>query len=150
MTPVEELLARERIRELALRYSVAIADRDVDLMVSLYADDADFGTFGSGPDALRAIMADTMGDLRFGVVLVANHLIDLSSRSEASGEVWARCYAQNDREGYYEQLIKYVDRYVDVAADPSNPDWRFLHRRHLLWFGEARAVTARTGTGQLA
>ena len=135
---MEELLARERIRDLALRYSVAIADRDVELMVSLYADEASFGSFGSGPDALRKIMASTMGDLRFGVILVANHLIDFTTATEATGEVWARCYAQNDADGYYEQLIKYVDHYVDVGADPAAPDWRFLHRRHLLWFGEAK------------
>ena len=139
MTPTEELIARERIRDLALRYSVAIADRDVELMVSLYAEDASFGSFGNGPEALRRIMGSTMGDLRFGVILVANHLIDFTSETEATGEVWARCYAQNDRDGYYEQLIKYVDRYVDASADPGAPDWRFLHRRHLLWFGEAKA-----------
>lgn len=136
---MEELLARERIRDLALRYSVAIAQRDVELMVSLYAEEASFGSFGSGPDALRSIMSATMDDLRFGVILVANHLIEVTSDTEATGEVWARCYAQNDTEGYYEQLLKYIDRYVNVGTDPAAPDWRFLHRRHLLWFGEAKA-----------
>lgn len=138
MTPAEELLARERIRDLALRYAVSIADRDVELMVSLYADEASFGSFGTGPEALRRVMGSTMGDLRFGVILVANHLIDFVSSTEATGEVWARCYAQNDADGYYEQLIKYVDHYVDVADDAAAPDWRFLHRRHLLWFGESK------------
>lgn len=134
--PVQTLIAREQIRELVHRYSVAISERDVDLMVSLYAPDASFGAAGSGPAALRELMDATMGDLVFGVILVANHSIAFVDPEHATGEVWARCYAQNDG-GYYEQLIKYVDRYRLVSDDPVAPDWRFEHRRHLLWFGEA-------------
>lgn len=135
VTPLHELIARERIRDLALRYSVAIADRDVDLMVSLYSDDASFGLYGRGQEALRRIMDATMGDLVFGVILVANHLVEFDGPDEATGEVWARCYAQN-ADGYYEQLIKYVDRYVRVDGDLDDPVWRFASRKHLLWFGE--------------
>lgn len=135
MTPLDELLAREQIRQLVCRYSEAIADRDVDLMAALYVPDASFGPYGEGPAALREIMTATMGDLTFGVILVANHLIEFDDDQHAHGEVWARCYAQN-AEGYYEQLIKYVDRYRLEGADAGV--WLFEHRRHLLWFGEAR------------
>lgn len=134
MHDVERLVAKDSIRDLVLDYSRAIADRDVELMVSLYSDDAEFGRAGRGPTALRSLMADTMSDLQFGVILVANHIIELDGADEARGEVWARCYAQNEREGYYEQLVKYLDRYVRVAGD-----WKFRHRRHLLWFGQAAA-----------
>ena len=132
VTPLDDLMAREQIRQLVYRYSTAIADRDVDLMASLYVADASFGPYGQGPAALREIMGATMGDLSFGVILVANHLIELDDDQHAHGEVWARCHAQN-AEGYYEQLIKYVDRYrLERGA------WLFEHRKHLLWFGEAR------------
>lgn len=134
MTPLDRLLALDDIRRLVLRYSVAIADRDVDLMVSLYDDEASFGLYGTGEDALRRLMEATAGDLVFGVILVANHLVDIVDDRQATGEVWARCYAQN-ADGYYEQLIRYVDRYVDRGAAGA-PDWRFANRKHLLWFGE--------------
>ena len=137
MTPLDKLLAIDEIRRLALRYSVAITDRDVDLMVSLYDDDATFGLYGTGAGALRRLMEATMGDLHFGVILVANHLIDFDDDHHAHGEVWARCYAQND-DGYYTQLIRYLDRYVDCGVESGEPDWRFAHRRHHLWFGEAQ------------
>ncbi len=136
MEPVDVLVAKDSIRELVYRYSSAIADRDVDLMVSLYVPDASFGQLGTGPDALRSMMDSTMSDLMLGVILVANHSITVEDHDRASGEVWARCYAQNDG-GYYEQLIKYVDRYRRVGA--TGTDWRFEHRRHHLWFGQAAA-----------
>lgn len=137
MTPLDKLIATDEIRRLVLRYSVAITDRDVDLMVGLYDEHAEFGLYGSGADALRRLMDATMGDLRFGVVLVANHLVEFDDARHAHGEVWARCYAQNDS-GYYTQLIRYLDRYVDCSADGKDPDWRFANRKHHLWFGEAQ------------
>lgn len=137
MTPLDKLIATDEIRRLVLRYSVAITDRDVDLMVSLYDEHAKFGLYGSGADALRRLMEATMGDLRFGVILVANHLVEFDDDHHAHGEVWARCYAQNDS-GYYTQLIRYLDRYVDCGADGDEPDWRFANRKHHLWFGEAQ------------
>lgn len=135
---LQRLMAKDAIADLVLRYSEAIANRDVDEMVTLFADDAEFGRAGTGPAALRTLMTETMGDLIFGVILVANHRIHLDTASEATGEVWARCYAQNPREGYYEQLVKYLDKYRLVTS-PSvgDPGWRFVHRRHLLWFGQS-------------
>lgn len=137
MTPLQALLAREEIRQLVLRYSSAIAERDIDLMVSLYVDDASFGLYGKGPQALRRMMESTMADLQFGVILVANHRIEFDSDHNAHGEVWARCHGQNE-DGYYEQLIKYVDRYRLMPSSPDEPDWRFEFRKQLMWFGEAR------------
>ena len=152
-------MAREQIRQLVYRYSVAIADRDVDLMASLYVPDASFGSYGEGPAALREIMTATMGDMTFGVIMVANHLIEFDDDHRAHGEVWARCHAQN-AEGYYEQLIKYVDRYRLERNGDGASAWLFDHRRHLLWFGEARQSpleqppadwpTRQVGVGRLA
>ena len=107
--------------------SDAISRRDVDAMASLFSDDADFGHAGSGPAALRRLMEATMADLQFGVILVANHTIGFDSETSAHGEVWARCFAQTEREGYYEQVIKYVDRYVCDAQEvlmPVRGHWR--------------------------
>ena len=60
----------------------------------------------------------TMRELEFAVILVTNHRIMFLNEREASGEVWARCYAQNKTEGYYEQIIKYTDQYE--LSKPQN------------------------------
>ena len=63
LTEIKYLLAKEEIRSLVLQYSVAVAERDVDLMVSLFTADAAFGSSGSGPDGLRKLMDSTMNDM---------------------------------------------------------------------------------------
>jgi len=136
---VQKLVAKDQIRELVHLYSKAITSRDKNLMVSLYVKDASFGSMGSGEEALRSLMDETMSDLEFAVILTANHSISFESHDLAKGEVWARCYAQNKTEGYYEQLVKYDDEYqMTELGDDGTQVWKFKNRRHLLWFGEGR------------
>jgi len=63
---------------------------------------------------------------------IARYLGEIASADRREGEVWARCYAQTDTDGYLEQLLRYEDRY-----ELHEGRWRFLHRRHRLWFGVA-------------
>ena len=136
---VSRLLAKDAIRDLVLQYSVAVADRDLELMVSLFTKDADFGSWGKGPEALKNLMGSTMGDMELGIILVTNHLIEFVDDDLAGGEVWAKCFAQSSSEGYYEQLVKYVDVYRRITDLPKGREmWKFEKRKHLLWFGEGR------------
>tara|TARA_B100000427_G_scaffold328554_1_gene341959 strand:- start:146 stop:685 length:540 start_codon:yes stop_codon:yes gene_type:complete len=133
------LLAKESIRDLVFDYSTAVADKDMELMSSLFVDDADFGSYGKGPDALKDLMKETMGNLEMGIILITNHRIKFVDDVRAEGEVWARCFAQNTNEGYYEQVIKYVDTYRRTSVDNSGVGiWKFETRKHLLWFGEGK------------
>ena len=133
------LLAKESIRDLVLDYSSAVADKDTEFMSSLFVDDADFGPYGKGPDALQELMQKTMGSLEMGIILITNHRIRFVDDTKAEGEVWARCFAQNTDEGYYEQVIKYVDTYRRTSVDNSGVGiWKFETRKHLLWFGEGK------------
>ncbi|OBK35328.1 hypothetical protein A5658_07830 [Mycobacterium sp. 1245111.1] len=127
---VTGLLARDRIRALPIRYAAAVEARDINAMVQLYSPTAHFGAYGQGHDALRRLMLDSLNDSVFAVILVANHLIELHDETNASGQVWAHCYAQTRREGFLEQLIRYDDRYERVDGE-----WLFAHRRHRLWYG---------------
>lgn len=130
---IERAVARDEIRQLAYRYASAIEKRDVDAMVDLFVPHARFGAYGEGADALRRLMHESTDGLVFAVILIANHLIDVESRDRATGEVWARCVAQTERDGFVEQLIKYEDRY-----ERHEGRWLFLHRRHRLWYGVAQ------------
>ena len=131
LSGLERLEALEEIRELPLLYSVAIERRDVDAMAELFSPRARFGSYGEGPEGLRALMGDTMATSIFAVILVANHLVEFDANG-ARGQVWARCYAQNDPGDFIEQVIRYEDQYEFVDGR-----WRFLRRRHRLLFGVA-------------
>jgi hypothetical protein len=135
MTAVELLVARDAIRDLPLRYAKAIETRDVDAMASLFASDARFGAYGTGPEACRRLMAGLMADSLVAVILVANHLVEFDDADHAHGEVWALCYAQSDA-GFNEQLLRYDDRYRR-----EDGTWRFLHRKHRLWYGQLREAS---------
>jgi hypothetical protein len=132
LDPVEALLAKDEIRDLVIRYSAALEARDMDAMVDLFVPHARFGSFGEGPEALRRLTEESLAGSHMAVVLVTNHRIDVQSADVAIGEVWARCYAQSLGDGYVEQLLKYEDRY-----ERYDGAWRFLFRRHRLWFGVA-------------
>jgi SnoaL-like domain len=131
---VTRLLDLEDIRRLVLRYSVAIERRDADLMASLFSPNARFGRWGEGEAGMRALMRETLESSILAVILVANHLIDFDGPDEAHGQVWARCYVQNDPGEFVEQLIKYEDTYERIEGR-----WTFLRRGHRLWFGAAVA-----------
>lgn len=130
---LDELLARDEIRALPLRYAAAIEARDVDAMAELFSPNARFGDHGDGPDGLRALMTDSLDGSLFAVILVANHLIELQDDAHATGQVWAHCHAQTRSDGFLDQLIRYDDTYEKVDGR-----WLFAHRRHRLWYGAAR------------
>lgn len=132
MSPAEELVARDEIRRLALRYADAVDRRDIDLLVSLYRPDARFGEHGIGPGAARVFFEESLAGVGIAVLLVANHLIefDPADPDEATGTVWAHGFVDDRDEGFIQQLIRYDDRYVRVDGR-----WCFTRRRHELWLG---------------
>ena len=135
---VRDLLAREEIRQLPYRYAAAIETRDVDAMADLFVPHARFGAYGDGRDGLRRLMSHSLDTNVFAVILVANHLIELDDEDHGHGQVWAQCFAQTG-DGFVEQLIKYEDRYERYAGQ-----WRFLHRRHRLYYGVTRHTSPLT------
>ncbi len=132
MLPIERVVARDEIRQLAYRYADAVDRRDIDLMVSLYAPDARFGAYGSGPDACRRLSEESLAQVGVAVLMVTNHLIDFDDSLHAHGSVWCHAHVDDRAEGFIEQLIKYDDRYVFIGGR-----WLFARRRHLLWYGVA-------------
>ena len=129
---VDQLVARGHIEQLAIRYAAALAHRDVEAMVELYVDDAQFGPYGEGPEALRQLTRESLDGAQLIVLLTSNHLIQFDSPEHAHGEVWAHCFAHTVSDGYVEQLVKYEDRYACVDGV-----WRFARRRHRLLFGRS-------------
>ncbi|MCW2991778.1 MAG: nuclear transport factor 2 family protein [Solirubrobacterales bacterium] len=120
------------IRDLALRYCHAWLVFDDELMASLWHRRA----AAAEPPALDAHWVDALlprwKSLGTTVLHVTNHLVEIAGDT-ASGRV--SCLAQLDRgDRLVEQTIVYEDDYVR-----RDGRWGFDVRRHLLWFGEARA-----------
>ncbi len=138
MTPgdaerLERLWAVHEIRQLAYRYAYAQDSRDRELLLSLWAET---DTPAGAPDIdVHTVRREATRWFRKGptVHFVGNHVVDLLGPDEAGGSVY--CWAQLDLgDEFVDQSILYRDRYVR-----GEEGWRFLTRRHLLWFGQRRA-----------
>ena len=129
---LERLLAAEEIRQLAYRYAYAVDSRDAELLHSLWAEPE---TVAEYPDIdLHTVRRDHERWFSKGptVHFVGNHPVEIQDSEHARGAVY--CWAQLDfGDRFIDQSILYQDRYVKTADG-----WRFLVRRHLLWFGQQR------------
>lgn len=153
---LDELLARDEIRDLALRYAAALHEADVEAMVDLFVPHARFGPYGEGPDALRALTRASLEGAHVIVLLVANHRIDLDGADRATGVVWSQAVTHTEADGHVEQIVRYDDRYVRHGGG-----WRFERRKHRLLYGRtvqpspfaqapAEWPTRQVGVGDLA
>jgi ketosteroid isomerase-like protein len=128
MTPLDRVIARDEIRQLAYRYAWAVDARDIDLLVSMFVPDVRVGD-RVGHDALRDFWRDSLSATGVSILFVGNHLIDFSDASHATGGVYCRAQVQ-DGERWIEQAIHYGDTY-----ERRDGAWLFVRRKHRLWYG---------------
>lgn len=126
-------VARDEIRQLPLAYAYAQDMRDADLLLSLWAEPAEPASY---PDIdLATVRREHERWFAKGTTchFVGNHLITIDGPDTAHGDVY--CMAQLDLGSeFVDQTILYQDRYVREEGR-----WLFAIRRHLLFFGQARA-----------
>ena len=53
MEPLQELVARDQIRQLADRYGVAVDGKDLNTQASLFVEDVDNGRYGPGREGVK-------------------------------------------------------------------------------------------------
>jgi hypothetical protein len=128
----DRLWAVHEIRQLAYRYALAQDSRDMELLLSLWAETPE----PAEPPVIdvHTVRSEAARWFRKGATIhfVGNHLIDLAGPDEASGTVY--CWAALDfGDEFVDQAILYQDRYVR-----HDGRWLFLTRRHLLWYGIER------------
>ena len=129
MEPIERLLSIEAIRQLAYRYAWATDSRNLDALVSLFADDVQVGRNRSGREALRADFDRQLREIGVSILNVGNHIIDFEDDDHAHGIVYCRAEIQ-DGQRWIVQAIQYQDQY-----ERRQNDWYFVRREHLLWYG---------------
>jgi hypothetical protein len=131
-TRLERLDAYDQIRQLAVRYAVAMQARDGETLAGLYVDDVRVGDGRTGREALReAFFGTELDRLEISVLHPATHVIDLDpSRPErARGSVYT-LGAIKTGERWIRQAICYFDRYAK-----RDGQWLFISRDHQLFFG---------------
>jgi hypothetical protein len=130
MNALEELVARDCIRQLAYRYALGVDGKDLDGLAALFVEDVDNGRYGPGRDGVKAFYDHVLRAFHCSMHLVANHVIDFDDDDHAHGVVY--CRAQHhvlEPEHWFDQALAYWDTY-ERAGD----DWLFRRRVLKSWY----------------
>ena len=127
---LEDLIAKDAIRELAMLYSRGVDRKDAALLRTLYTKDATDthgDTFDGGGDAFVDFLETSFPHMRYSGHHICNHLISIAGEG-GEGEVYAIAYhiIPDGTGGWLEDLmtVRYIDRYRKEA----DGHWRFASR----------------------
>ncbi len=130
MDQIQELIARDGIRQLAERYALAVDGKDLDTLAALFADDVSNGRFGSGPTGVKAFFDQALRRFHCSMHLVANHVIDFDDDRHAHGVVYCRAHHHVlEPEHWYDMALAYWDTYELVGGA-----WYFRSRSVKSWY----------------
>lgn len=131
---LEALEAYAQIRQLAVRYAVAMVSHDAESLGNLYVDDVRVGGGRVGREALcEAYFGAALDRLELSVLHVGTHVIDLDADwpDRARGSVYTLGEIKVDGRPI-RQAICYFDRYAR-----RDGQWLFVSRDHQLFYGVA-------------
>ena len=133
MDTLEELAARDRIRQLAYRYALAVDGKDLDGVAALFVEDVDNGRYGPGREGVKTFYDHVLRQFHCSMHLVANHYVDFGDPPDtATGSAYCIAKHVYEEEGVdrcYVMHIRYDDQYRRVGDG-----WRIAHRHlTLLW-----------------
>jgi uncharacterized protein (TIGR02246 family) len=132
VTQLEELLAREAIRDLLARYPAAFDDQDWDAWETIWTDDVVWLVDGEpleGLDAVRSFMQSCLPAGYQGKHMCSNPVIELAadgaSATAKTDVVWIAQNFENTIVGrYVDTLVKSGDRWRISRRD----EWTIKHR----------------------
>ena len=130
MDTLEELAARDRIRQLAQRYALAVDGKDLDGVAALFVEDVDNGRYGRGREGVKTFYDHVLRQFHCSMHLVANHLIDFDDDDHAHGVVYCRAHHHIlEPEHWFDQAFAYWDTYERV-----DDEWLFRRRLLRSWY----------------
>jgi SnoaL-like domain len=130
MTTIDQLLAKDEIRDLALRYALGVDGKDVDAVAALFAPDVDNGRYGRGREGVIRFYDQSLRKFHCSMHLVANHVIDLVGPDRATGVVY--CSARHhvvEPEHWFDEALAYWDTYERISGR-----WCFRRRQVRSWY----------------
>lgn len=135
---VRELRDRVAIQDLRFRYHIAVNDKKLDSIASLFSEDAevDFGVIGSarGRAAIDTLYREVVGTSPFVKQFIHNHVITLTGDS-ASGLSYLEAKTVTNGESYL-VAARFDDEYVR-----EDEGWKFRVLKLSIYF----AVPLRAG-----
>jgi ketosteroid isomerase-like protein len=130
MNTLDELLARDQIRQLAERYAVAVDGKDLDAIAGLFTEDVDNGRFGPGREGVKRYFNQSLRNFHCSMHLVANHVVDFDDDEHAHGIVYCQAHHHVlEPEHWFDLALAYWDTYERVSGD-----WFFRRRQPRLWY----------------
>ena len=118
------------IRQLAMRYGMAVDSRDLDMLVDLFAPDVRVGRGTGGREALKKWYDGALRSPRTTIHWVMNHIVDFDDADHATGVVYCRDELDHpDADEWKIGTIQYWDRYARYDGR-----WCFVERRFHRWY----------------
>ena len=116
------------IEQLAVRYAMAVDDRDIDAWLELFAPDVIVGKGRRGREALREFIVPNLQQFYRSIHLISGHRVDLHTSDQATGAVY--CRAEHEVGGRWIVIaIRYDDEYSKVDGR-----WYFTRRKDKHWY----------------
>jgi ketosteroid isomerase-like protein len=130
MDAVEELLARDQIRQLAERYALAVDGKDLDALAVLFAEDVSNGRYGPGRAGVKTFYDNRLRLFHCSMHMVGNHVIDFDDDEHAHGVVYCRAHHHvTEPEHWFDMALTYWDTY-----ERSGNTWLFRRRKVRTWY----------------
>jgi len=125
---LDRIESRGAIKDLAVRYAVAVDSRDLDAWTQLFVPDVNCGRFGTGREALRRSIEPALRNFYRSMHMVSGHAVDFDGPDNATGMVY--CRAEHEvGERWIVMAIIYFDEYTRVDGR-----WYFVRRKERHWY----------------
>lgn len=125
---IDRLESAEAIRQLAARYALALDQRDVPTLVSLFVPDVQTGQGGVGHAALAEWFDPVLRPYRITFHLIGNHVIDFVDADHATGVVY--CRPEHEVGDLWVVMpMQYWDRY-----ERRDGVWSFKSRKPVVFY----------------
>ena len=130
MDELQELLARDRIHQLADRYALSVDAKDLGALSALFVEDVDNGRYGPGRAGVRNFYNERLRRFHCSMHMVGNHVIDFDDDDHAHGVVYCRAHHHvTDPEHWFDMALAYWDTY-----ERHGDGWYFRRRRVKSWY----------------
>lgn len=130
MDALEELIAREHIKQLAVRYALAVDAKDLDALATLFPEDVNNGRYGPGADGVRRHFDHVLRRFHCSMHMIGNHLIDFDGPERAHGVVYCRAnHHVLEPEHWWDMALAYWDTY-----ERHGDSWFFRRRKAAPWY----------------
>lgn len=125
---LDRVEARAAIKDLAVRYAIAVDSRDVGAWTQMFVPDVNCGRFGTGREALRQSIEPALRNFYRSMHMVSGHAVDFDGPDRATGMVYCRAEHEVGARWIVMAII-YDDLYARVDGQ-----WLFVRRKERHWY----------------